>query len=189
MGELRAERNSYDEAFIDAYLKNPKAGKTAAMVEAGYTGENPSQMAYRTFNRLRIKINEEFEKRKSDFAMLGHRVIVDVAQDTDASNKDKLAAGKLLMDYGGHKPGETIDINVKIDNMQDDEIDKLIADLEKSIAQGEGKIIDGEVEVIEEPEYQPVGFAQPGDNEETEVESYDLDDEEDLNAIGELEDE
>lgn len=185
---VMAERNSYDDDFIYHFLADPKAGKTQAIIKAGYTGKNPNQMAYRVFERLRPRINEEFEKRKNDYAMLGHRIIVEVAKDTETSKGDKLKAGKMLMDYGGHSPSHVMDVNFKIDGLTDDQLDNRISELERMIAAGSGKVINAD-QVIEQEEeavfeeFVPKQYSRPGDNEDTEVEDYDLSNEEDLEAI------
>ena len=57
--QARARKdNGLDDAYVAAYCDNPKAGKTAALIEAGYAGNNIPQEAYRMHKRLATRIRD-----------------------------------------------------------------------------------------------------------------------------------
>ena len=79
----RVAHHAYDDAYIEAYCKNPSAGKMAAILEAGYVGKYARQEANRIHNRLRDRIEAEFDKMVLDGGMLGFDVLVKLAKESE----------------------------------------------------------------------------------------------------------
>ena len=125
----------YDDDYIKAYCDDPKAGKSAALVKAGYVGDYLAQEAYRIHNRLREKIRTTMDKLILDGGDIGYSVLVELCKNSD-SDSVRVTAAKNLMDYAGRKPGDTL--TVKHEESIED-IDSKIAELQQSIGKSEGK--------------------------------------------------
>lgn len=129
------KHHEYFSSFIDNFMLNP--GNAAdALRMAGFP---ETKTIYTTANRmyelLKPFIMERFEDHKKKFALLGHKVIVDVMEDDDAPHREKLQAGKLLMDYGGHAPAQRVEVDMTVD----------ISDV-RAKALERMNVIDGEIE-------------------------------------------
>lgn len=137
---IRRSPGELDELYIQAFLKHPEAGKSAALRAAGYTGEYISQRAQLIHKRLAEQIDKELTVRMAQSTALGHNIIIDIATNSE-SDAIRLQAAKLLLDYGGKKPTDklaVLDINRSIDD-----IDAEIAKVQRRILEAQGEIVNG----------------------------------------------
>jgi len=131
---LPYKHQAYFSDFIDNFMKDP-GSPTQALRDAGFPESKSMTMtAKRMYETLKPYIFERFEEQKKKFALLGYQKIIDVAEDTDAPHREKLQAGKLLMDYGGHAPSVSIDVDMQVD----------ITDVRQK-ALDRMKVIDGDI--------------------------------------------
>lgn len=56
--QSRRSPHLMDDLYIEAYLKNPELGKSAALRAAGFDGEHVRQRAYELHRRLQHKIDD-----------------------------------------------------------------------------------------------------------------------------------
>ncbi len=121
-GDDRRDHKAYDNDFINAYCQNPMEGKTAALIKAGFVGDNIPQEAYRMFKRLSGKIKERttelIESLDSLAAGQLQSILSKSAEEVGYSNMNQ--AIKQGLDYAGRKPGDTITIKKEesIDDME-----------------------------------------------------------------------
>jgi len=131
-------KNSLDDGYVDCYTNNPKAGRTAAIIEAGYDGDYPRQEAARYHKRLAIRIHEAFTdkiKRLEGAAIANIQSMLEMPiKEIGASNM--LATAKAAMDYAGRKAADTLIVK-EVKTI--DDIDANIERLQNEIAKTEGK--------------------------------------------------
>lgn len=131
----------WDEAYIDAYLNNPKGGQLQALQACGHP--NPTkQFANVIHRRLRDRIEKELNELIKDGAAVGYKVLRLLAEDSD-NDGVRLNAAKALMDYAGKKPSDVLVVHEVRDEA---ELDKEIQRLSKIIQDAEGRIIEGEID-------------------------------------------
>ena len=99
----RTQNYSLDQHYIDAYLNNPKAGKTAALKAAykaaGITDKKATrQRAYDLHNRLREDIDGQLIKLAKDAKALGLNKLIDLCQNAENENVQLSAATTLTKD-------------------------------------------------------------------------------------------
>jgi hypothetical protein len=104
---LRSSPMSLDEDYINAYLQHPEKGQTAAIRQAGYTGNHPSQRAHKLHKRLSGEIEKALNIKMAESTALGHGIICDIAINAE-SEATRLSAAKMLLDYGGKKPTDKL---------------------------------------------------------------------------------
>jgi len=137
----RREQNSLDDGFVNAYCERPMDGKTAALITAGFVGDNIPQEAYRMFKRLLPQI----KKRTDDLINTLDALAASQLEGILKSKVDEVGysnmntAIKQGMDYAGRKPGDTLTI-VKTQTI--DDLNGEISNLHKETAEAEGKTID-----------------------------------------------
>jgi len=104
--DSRRDKCSLDDAYIFNYTQNPKAGKAAALREAGYTGNHERQEAYRMHNRLRLKIQAVTAENMRDLGSLSVQQVANIltmdVSETGVANM--LAAAKLGKDFSKTEP-------------------------------------------------------------------------------------
>ena len=98
-----------DSAYIEAFCEDPKAGKSAALEKAGYTGEYIAQEAYRIHKRLKDRIEERLTEQLQEGASLGHSVLMDLVKNA-SSESVKFSSAKALLEFGGRKPTDKLAI-------------------------------------------------------------------------------
>lgn len=126
----RKELSEYelrDEAYIEAFCEDPKAGKQSALLKAGYEGDYPAQEAYRIHKRLQKRIDERLDEMINEGANLGYSVLKNLATGAQSESVQAKCA-IALMDYSGRKPGEKLTIEQE-KNM--DELEAEIINLQK----------------------------------------------------------
>ena len=131
---IRKEISEYqerDEAYIDAFCEDPKAGKQAALLKAGYEGEYPAQEAYRIHKRLKDRIEERLTEQLQEGASLGHSVLMDLVKNAN-SESVKFSSAKALLEFGGRKPTDKLAIE-EARPQSIEEIDAEIAELHKKL--------------------------------------------------------
>lgn len=121
-----SEYQARDLAYIEAFCEDPKAGKQAALREAGYEGDYPAQEAHRIHKRLQKRIDERLDMMINEGANLGYSVLKSLATDAQSESVQAKCA-IALMDYSGRKPGDRLTIQNKPASIG--EIDKEIHDI------------------------------------------------------------
>ena len=111
----KPRRNSpgtLDQRYIDAYCENPKEGKTAALLKAGYVGDYAPQEAYRLHKRLSDKIKQRYDEMISELDTLAYSNLLSILNKSpdEVGYSNALQAIRAGMDYAGRKPGETLTI-------------------------------------------------------------------------------
>ena len=104
-----SEYQTRDEVYIEAYCENPKAGKSAALEKAGYTGDYLAQESYRVHRRLKVRIEERLTEQLQEGASLGHSVLMDLVKNA-SSESVKFSSAKALLEFGGRKPTDKLAI-------------------------------------------------------------------------------
>ena len=134
----RREHKGFDDAFINAYCERPMDGKTAALIKAGFVGDNIPQEAYRMYKRLA----EQIKTRTSELIESLDTLAASQLQSILKESVDKVGysnmntAIKQGMDYAGRKPGDTLTIKKE---QSIDDIDEEIARLQAENNETEGK--------------------------------------------------
>ncbi|WP_102029182.1 terminase small subunit [Salirhabdus sp. Marseille-P4669] len=99
------------EVFVFEYLKDFNA--TQAAIRAGYRENSARITASRLLSNANIReeINEQRKKMAEELrhlflydAIVARQVMVDVLNDPEASNRDKITAAKDLLDRAGFAP-------------------------------------------------------------------------------------
>ena len=137
--QLRSSPMSLDEDYINAYLQHPEKGQTAAIRQAGYTGNHPSQRAHKLHKRLSGEIEKALNIKMAESTALGHGIICDIAINAE-SEATRLSAAKMLLDYGGKKP--TDKLAFQSESREPEDIDAEIAAIQKRILIAQGEIVD-----------------------------------------------
>jgi len=141
---------SWDDAYIEAYVNNPKGGKCGALREAGYEGEYLTQEACRIHKRLADRIHQAFSEKLKDLEGMAIDNIKSLLKTPikDIGATTMLAASKTALDYAGRKPGDTLTIKQE---QTIDDLDTANSELIKQIAQDEGKTIAQVINELEKP--------------------------------------
>ena len=134
----RVSPGGYDAAYIKAFTEHPELGKSHALKAAGYVGDYLAQEAYRTHLRLREEIEKVLDDKILEGAHIGYKTLVELCKESE-NETIKAKVAKDLIDYAGRKAGERITIT---NEKTDEELDREIAELQRSIAQQEGRHLD-----------------------------------------------
>ena len=132
---IRKEISEYqarDEVYIDAFCEDPKAGKSAALIEAGYKGTYLAQEAYRIHRRLQNRIDQRLDEMINEGASLGYSVLKQLATSAQSETVQARCA-EALMNYAGRKPGERVTIQNEPQTVE--EIDNEIRVIAKRLRQ------------------------------------------------------
>ena len=136
--QARARKNNgLDDAYVTAYCDNPIAGKTAALIKAGFAGNNIPQEAYRMHKRLRERIEQKISELIQDLGGASYQQLQTII-NTDIKTvgySNMLQAIRAGMDYAGRRPGDKLTI---VKEQSIDDIDNEINRLQKQIAEEEG---------------------------------------------------
>jgi hypothetical protein len=129
--EMR-EYNSLDSAYVENFTDSPLEGKTAALLKAGYAGDNPHQEAWRMHRKLQDKIDTRTNEKKRNLASLAvHQLEKMLKEDADKVGYSNMnAAIKQGLDYSGHKPTDKVEIVEKEQSYEElleerEELDRL----------------------------------------------------------------
>ena len=122
-----SEFKARDFLYIEAYTESPKAGKSAALEKAGYTGDYLAQESYRIHKRLQKRIDERLDEMINEGGNLAYSVLKGLATGAQSESVQAKCA-IALMDYSGRKPGEKLTIKQE---QTLDEIDAEIIELQK----------------------------------------------------------
>lgn len=106
--------------FIEEYMKCGNGTESA--IKAGYS----EQTAYSQASRLlsNVKVQDELKARRSQIeqelrqqfvsdALTARKVMINILNDKEASDRDKLTAAKDLLDRAGFKPTDKTEISGK----------------------------------------------------------------------------
>lgn len=104
-----SEYQGRDDAYCEAFCNDPKAGKSAALIVAGYQGNYLAQEAYRIHKRLKDRIEERLTEQLQEGASLGHSVLMDLVKNA-SSESVKFSSAKALLEFGGHKATDKLAI-------------------------------------------------------------------------------
>lgn len=115
------KHNALDDSYITAYCDNPIAGKTTALLKAGYAGNSAKQEAYRMHKRLQQRIYERTSERIANLDNLAASQLETIlATDIETVGYANMAkAIQQGMDYAGRKNADTVIL--KQDSMTSDE--------------------------------------------------------------------
>lgn len=129
----RVNQGHYDERYIELYCENPKAGKKAALIGAGYVGEYAAQEAARIHKRLNERIKQRLDDMFNELDALSFHNLKTILEKTpeEIGYSNALAAIKCGAEYAGRKPGETV--TIKHESMED--IDKALEQTQREIEQ------------------------------------------------------
>lgn len=135
--DKKPTRNSpghYDERYIELYCNDPKAGKTAALIGAGYVGEYASQEAARIHKRLADKIKQRLTEMINELDALSYNNLKTILEKPpeEVGYSNALAAIRQGMDYAGRKPGDVLTIK-KAESMSD--LDRMLEENQREIEQ------------------------------------------------------
>ena len=97
----RASPYTLDQLYIQAYVQNPAAGKSAALIKAGFKGANVRQRAYELHKRLRRQIDQELTDMFSQGILIGMDGLKKLAAGAEQESVRAAACSKLV-EYG-HK--------------------------------------------------------------------------------------
>lgn len=138
--DSRRDKCSLDDAYIFNYTQNPKAGKAAALREAGYTGSHERQEAYRMHNRLRLKIQAVTAENMRDVGSLSLNQLEGILKSTPAETgaANMLHAIKLGKEFSQTAPQPLEDMPKQVDH---EARRRRIAALTKQISEKTGKAL------------------------------------------------
>ena len=119
----RLSPNEIDQGYIHAYIRNPKAGKTAALRAAGHP--NPTRArAWQIHDRLADRIDKELDRVIKQDAALGRATLVHLCKAANSEQVQCAAAVKLMEYADKAKPQRVIHEQQTIDDI-DREIEVL----------------------------------------------------------------
>lgn len=127
--------NYYDQRYIDAYCENPKEGKKAALLKAGYAGDYAAQEAYRIHKRVQHLIDLRVNETKHNLATLALKQLTDIlGKDvSEVGSASMLTAIKQGLDYSGHKPSDKLEVTEK--TLSFEEMEAELKELERQEAE------------------------------------------------------
>jgi phage terminase small subunit len=115
-GPAMAALNERQRRFVIAMIEHPGCTQGKAAELAGYSTSSDVYLrktghALAHDERILAAINEEAGKRMRSAAILAAGVLIDIAGDGDASNKDRMKAAGMLLDRTGFGAAQTINVN------------------------------------------------------------------------------
>lgn len=114
--DKRLSPNEIDQRYITAYLRDPRAGKTAALRAAGHP--NPSRArAWQIHDRLADRIDKELDRMIKQDAALGRATLVHLCQNANSEQVQCAAAVKLMEYADKAKPQKVIHETQSIDDI------------------------------------------------------------------------
>lgn len=107
--------------FVTEYIKNGGNGTNAA-IAAGYSEKSAYSQASRLLKSVEVQqylnntqqnVNKDLRLLFADHAVNAFNVLLEVMNDPEAQNKDKLVAARDLLDRAGYKPVDKVvsDVN------------------------------------------------------------------------------
>ena len=126
----RIKEKSFDEQYIQEYLRYPEKGKLDALRRAGHPNATRSK-AWDLHNRLESQIDKALDKLIKQDAALGRSTLVHLTKNAQSESVRAACASKL-MEYGDKaKPQRIV---YEVDKVED--IDKEIEQIQKRIKAG-----------------------------------------------------
>ncbi len=131
--DAKEESFIYDDDYIKNLILNPQAGKTKALIAAGYTGDYPAQKAYVMYKRLHKKIRAALDSAQLMSGLIGQQILLTTALTTD-NERLRLDAAIKLMEYADFKPSDKVEF---IEPQSKAQIEREIIDITARIKQQE----------------------------------------------------
>ncbi len=134
----RRDECSLDDAYIFNYTQNPKAGKSAALRDAGFQGEHVRQEAYRMHNRLRLKIQAVTAENMRDVGSLSLNQLEGILKSNleQTGTANMLHAIKMGIDFSKTAPKSLENMPVLVNP---DDRRRRIQQLQQQISEKTGK--------------------------------------------------
>lgn len=127
--------------FIEEYLKLRCKNATLAAINAGYSEKSASAQASQILKDS--EVSAYLEQRKSEIskelqqefiydALEARKVMYEILNNEDASDRDRITVAKDFLDRAGFKPTDELRVNANVNNpmagLTTEELKKLIYD-------------------------------------------------------------
>lgn len=127
--------------FIEEYLKLRCKNATQAAINAGYSEKSASAQASQILkdsevaaylDQRKSEISKELQQEFIYDALEARKVMYEILNNEDASDRDRITVAKDFLDRAGFKPTDELRVNAEVNNpmagLTTEELKKLIYD-------------------------------------------------------------